>query len=110
MQKILAATSALFLLGSSVSFAQGVDSTVTTGSIGPTQSMAARDLNEQFKPSDEDNLPYSLRDDDVFDNEMDTNTAIVDSPLLRPLAGQETETFSARDENLPPENETIPGG
>jgi len=121
MRKVFAATSALFLLSAGASFAQdlpdelagnqGVDATVTTGSIGPLEPLTrGNHLDDLFKPSDEDNLPYTMREGDIFDNDIDPGTSVADSPVLRPLAGQETETFSARDENLPPEDNMTPGG
>ncbi|WEX09248.1 hypothetical protein [Chelativorans sp. AA-79] len=128
MRRILIATSALVLLGAGSGLAQeyqtdrsgdtlppdlatnqGVDTTVTTGSIEPLRPLSrGYQATEAFRPSDENDLPPSLTGNTPFDEEIDPGTMTSASPILRPLAGQETETFSARDENLP-EPELAPG-
>ncbi|WP_028032057.1 hypothetical protein [Chelativorans sp. J32] len=118
MRKLFVATSALLLMGAGASLSddlppdlagnQEVDASVTTGSIGPLRYLTRGEhMNEQFRTSDEDNLPYSMRQGDLFDNEIHTGSTVAASPVLRPLAGQETQTPSVQDENLPPQDQTM---
>ncbi|WP_309084247.1 hypothetical protein [Chelativorans sp.] len=124
MRRILMATSALVLFGASAGFAQelqspdmsdesaspvmgeqGVDTSVTTGSVAPLRFLnQGFQATDDFKPSDDDDLPDGMAADDLFDNEIDPGADVAAAPFLRPIPGSDqAEMAGPQEENDFPE-------